>query len=259
VQRRQLGLLGLAWTWDGLAATSTPAGATAPAAAARLRLLSEEFPPLNFTEAGQPSGLAVEVVQQVMRRLGQVMPIEFLPWARAYRDAQGRAPVALFSAARIPEREKLFQWVGPIVTFYSSLYARAGTDRLRRFDDARHAEAVLVVRDWYTAQQLESAGFRNLRYVSGPVQGLRMLLAGRSALFASERISMPSTLQAAGIEPSALAEVYTFASSDGYIAFSPGTPRRVVADWQREIDAMKRDGSFQAIYRRWLPQDSPPR
>jgi|Transcript_4957 polar amino acid transport system substrate-binding protein len=258
VRRRQLGLLGLACMMErGVAAPA--ASAASDASAVPLRLLSEEFPPINFTEDGRPSGLAVEVVQNILRRLGQSLPIEFLPWARAYRDAQGAQPVALFSAARIPEREKLFQWVGPIVTFYSSFYGRAGASRLRRFDDARHAEDLLVVRDWYTAQQLASQGFQNLRYVSDPVQGVRMLLAGRAPLFASERISMPGTLASAGIEAGAIEEVYTYASSDGYIAFSPGTPRRIVANWQREVDAMKRDGSFQAIYKRWLPQDSPPK
>lgn len=249
MQRRHVGLLGLVWTLDALAAR--------PGAA--LRLLSEEFPPINFTEAGQPSGLAVEVVQAVLQRLGQTLDIEFQPWARAYREARGRQPTALFSAARIPEREKLFQWVGPIVSFYSSFYGRAGAERLRRFDDARQSADVLVVRDWYTAQQLSSEGFQNLRYVSDPAQGLRMLLAGRAALFASERISMRGALAAAGVDPASLEEVYTFASSDGYIAFSLGTPKRVVMAWQREIDAMKRDGSFQAIYKRWLPQDLPPR
>jgi polar amino acid transport system substrate-binding protein len=246
---------------ESLAATSAsvPAPVASAATASTLRLLSEEFPPINFTDAGRPSGLAVEVVQAVLTRLGQSLTIEFLPWARAYREAQGKQPVALFSAARIPEREKLFQWAGPIVTFYSSFYARAGSDRLKRFDDARRAEDVLVVRDWFTAQQLASEGFRNLRYVSDPVQGVRMLIAGRAPLFATERISMPGTLATAGIDPTQLEEVYTYASSDGYIAFSPGTPRRVVAAWQREIDAMKRDGSFQAIYKRWLPQDNPPR
>lgn len=257
MQRRHLGLLGLAWTLKSFA--GAPASGASAAEPPTLRLLSEEFPPINFTEEGRPSGLAVEVVQAVLRRLGQTLPVEFLPWARAYREAQGAEPVALFSAARIPERERLLQWVGPIVTFYSSFYARAGADRLKRFDDARRAADVLVVRDWYTAQQLASEGFRNLRYVNDPVQGLRMLLAGRAPLLASERISMPGTLAAAGIEPSALEEVYTYASSDGYIAFSPGTPRHVVAAWQREVDAMKRDGSFQAIYKRWLPQDIPPR
>lgn len=271
MQRRQLGLLGLVglgWTLDafaakrgGIAAThaasATSAGSTV--GVGKLRLLSEEFPPINFTAAGRPSGLAVEVVQAVLRRLGQTLDIEFLPWARAYREAQGSQPMALFSAARIPEREKLFQWVGPIVTFYSSFYARAGAERLRRLDDARQSADVLVVRDWYTAQQLESEGFHNLRYVNDPAQGLRMLLAGRASLFASERISMGGALAAAGVDPVALEEVYTFASSDGYIAFSPGTPKRVVAAWQRELDAMKADGSFRAIYKRWLPQDLPPR
>lgn len=262
MQRRHLVLLWLSGTLESLAATRAqlPSASTVSSAAAPpLRLLSEEFPPINFTEEGSPSGLAVEVVQAVLQRLGQSLPIEFLPWTRAYREAQGMQPIALFSAARIPERERLFQWAGPIVTFYSSFYARAGAGRLKRMDDARHADQVLVVRDWYTAQQLVSEGFRNLRYVNDPVQGLRMLLAGRAPLFASERISMPGTLAAAGIEPGALEEVYTYASSDGYIAFSPGTPQHVVAAWQREIDAMKRDGSFQAIYKRWLPQDSPPK
>lgn len=249
MQRRHLGLLGLVWTFDSLAAPPD----------APLRLLSEEFPPINFTEGGRPSGLAVEVVQAVLKRLGQTRDIEFQPWARAYREAQGREPMALFAAARIPERERLFQWAGPIVTFYSSFYARAGAERLKRLDDARQAGDVLVVRDWYTAQQLMSEGFHNLRYVTDPTQGLRMLLAGRAPLFASERISMQGALAAAGVDPAALEEVYTFASSDGYIAFSPGTPKRVVTAWQREIDAMKRDGSFQAIYKRWLPQDLPPR
>lgn len=256
MQRRHLGLWALAWTCPSLAAGPGPGG---PARrAGPLRLLSEEFPPVNFTSDGRPSGLAVELVQALLQRLGDNLPIEFMPWARAYREAQGPQPVALFAAARIPERESRFQWVGPIVSFYSSFYARAGAERLRRFDDARRATDVLVVRDWYTAQQLASEGFRNLRYVADPVQGLRMLLAGRAPLFAAERISMPATLASAGIEPALLEEVYTFASSDGYIAFSPGTPRRTVAAWQRELDAMKRDGSFQAIYKRWLPQDNPP-
>ncbi|WP_204268170.1 hypothetical protein, partial [Escherichia coli] len=68
------------------------ASAASDASAVPLRLLSEEFPPINFTEDGRPSGLAVEVVQNILRRLGQSLPIEFLPWARAYRDAQGAQP-----------------------------------------------------------------------------------------------------------------------------------------------------------------------
>ncbi|MFX8207417.1 hypothetical protein ABTL06_19605, partial [Acinetobacter baumannii] len=60
MRRRQLGLLGLACMMErGVAAPA--ASAASDASAVPLRLLSEEFPPINFTEDGRPSGLAVEV------------------------------------------------------------------------------------------------------------------------------------------------------------------------------------------------------
>jgi polar amino acid transport system substrate-binding protein len=40
--------------------------------------------------------------------------IEFLPWTEGYQRAQKEKNTVLFSTARLPEREKLFKWVGPI-------------------------------------------------------------------------------------------------------------------------------------------------
>ncbi|WP_258371258.1 hypothetical protein [Aquipseudomonas alcaligenes] len=41
--------------------------------------------------------------------------------------------------------------------------------------------------------------------------------------------------------------------SDYYIAFSPQTAPALVERWRRELDGMRRDGSLEAILRRWLP------
>jgi len=283
MHRRHLTLASLAWLSGAQAAgraalsprahvpgpASTPPAplAASPAVApsggvptASLRLLSEEFPPINFTEAGQPRGLSVDIVQAIQKRLGQSLPIEFMPWARAFREAQDGPPAALFSMARIPEREKLFHWVGPIVTFQSTFYAKAGSGlRLRSLDEAKRAPKVLVVRDWYTLAQLESAGFRNLQQISDPIQGVRMLAAGRAPLFAAEKLSMPQTLVQAGVARDALEEVFSFAASEGYIAFSRSTPMGTIHAWQSQLNEMKRDGTFQAIYKRWLPNDAAPR
>ena len=241
--------------------SASPATASSGGApAVSLRLLSEEFPPINFTEAGQPRGLSVDIVQAIQKRLGQSLPIEFMPWARAFREAQDGPPAALFSMARIPEREKLFQWVGPIVTFQSTFYAKAGSGiRLRSLAEAKRAAKVLVVRDWYTLTQLQSAGFHNLQQISDPIQGVRMLAAGRAPLFAAEKLSMPQTLVQAGVAKGALEEVFSFAASEGYIAFSRSTPMGTIHAWQSQLNEMKRDGTFQAIHRRWLPNDAPPR
>ena len=126
---------------------------------AQKRLLSEEFPPINFSEGSEARGLAVDVVQEIQRRLQLDLPIEFLPWARAYREVQLGRETALFSMARTAGRERLFKWVGPVVTFYSSIYAPArGGVRLRSIEDAKRAKAVLVVRDWYTSEELKQPG-----------------------------------------------------------------------------------------------------
>ena len=125
-------------------------------------------------------------------------------------------------------------------------------------EDAKRAESVLVVRDWYTAEQLATLGFKNLVPVADPVTAIRMTLAGRATLFATERLSMPQTMAQAGIPETSLEIVYSYASSEGYIAFSRDTPDSVIRAWNTRLREMKRDGSFRAIYKRWLPNDAPP-
>src|SRR5881397_3481136 len=92
-----------------------------------LQLLTEEYPPLSFTRDGKVSGLSVEIVEEIQRRVGSRVPIQVLPWARAYRMAQEQPDVALFGTTRTAERDKLFQWVGPIVAGRTSLYTKRGT------------------------------------------------------------------------------------------------------------------------------------
>jgi polar amino acid transport system substrate-binding protein len=243
-----------------LAAVALLLSVTALTARAQpLRLLSEEFAPITFSQDGVPRGLAVEVVQEIQRRLGDKSPIEFMPWTRAYRELQGNSPVALFTTARTPARERLFKWVGPVVTFYSAFYALPKSPRqVTTLEEAQRAEAVLVVRDWFTAEELTVRGFRNLVMVNDPQVAVRMLMAGRAPLFASERLAMPQMLGQAGLAEDALEVVFSYASSQGYIAFSQATPEAVVRQWATQLAEMKRDGSFATIYKRWLPKDPPP-
>lgn len=41
--------------------------------------------------------------------------------------------------------------------------------------------------------------------------------------------------------------------TDFYIAISRDTPAGVVREWQSTLDSLKQDGSFEKIYRRYLP------
>ncbi|WDY58479.1 substrate-binding periplasmic protein [Pseudomonas sp. PSKL.D1] len=48
----------------------------------RLRLVSDDWAPYVFREAGQPKGIDYEVTNEVFRRLGVEVEWQFLPWKR---------------------------------------------------------------------------------------------------------------------------------------------------------------------------------
>lgn len=87
-----------------------------------LRLYTEEYPPINFSDAGEPAGLSVELVRELARRSGLPITVTVVAWARAYGEARTRPDTGVFVAVRTVEHEPLFQWVGPITVSITSLY-----------------------------------------------------------------------------------------------------------------------------------------
>jgi len=226
--------------------------------ATELQLLSEENPPLNFSENGQPKGLSVDVVQEIQRRIGDKNVIEVQPWARAYRTASTTPNVALFGTARTTAREELFLWVGPVATAVASLYSKRGSGlHIASLEDAKSVDRILVVRDFYTHQLLQKLGFTNLELVAKPETMVKMTVNGRAPLMFVGNLTLPDLLERAGAKPADVERVYVVTSIQTYIAFSLGTPKDVVNNWQAALDGMKRDGSYAAIYAKWLPGETP--
>lgn len=241
------------------AALTGSAAAAASAPLPELQVLTEEYPPLSFTRNGELRGLAVEVVAEMQRRAGSRVPVQVLPWARAYPMALSQPNVALFSTARTPEREKLFQWVGPLFVGKTSLYALRGSGlKLNSLAEAAAVDAVIVPREDYKEKLLRGAGLANLLVANNHEQMVRMLLTGRAKLMAANNLTLPALLEGIGADLQALELVHTFHQSEAYVAFSPGTPEDTVRSWQAALDSMKRDGSFARIYARWLPGETPP-
>jgi polar amino acid transport system substrate-binding protein len=231
---------------------------SAVAAATDLQLLTEENPPLNFSENGQPKGLSVDVVQEIQRRVGNTNTIEIQPWARAYRTASTQANVAIFIMARTPAREDLFQWVGPVSASIASLYGKRGSGlRISSLDDAKAVDRILVVRDFYTHQLLQKLGFNNLELVPKPETMVKMAVNGRAPLMFAANITLPDLLEKAGAKRGDVELLYTITSLQTYIGFSLGTPKEIVTSWQAALDSMKRDGTYASLYAKWLPGETP--
>lgn len=225
-----------------------------------LQILADENRPLSFSENGQAKGLFVDVTQEIQRRTGNKNTTEIQPWPRAYRAVSSEPNVAIFAMARTAAREDLFQWVGPVSASKASLYGKRGTGLvINSLEDAKAVDHIMVVRDFYTQQLLQRLGFNNLELVPKPETMVKMALNDRAPLMFTSNVTLPELLDKAGAKPGDLELVYTVTSIQTYIAFSASTPKSIPAKWQAALDSMKRDGSYAAIYAKWLPGETPTR
>ena len=228
------------------------------ATAAGLGFYAAEYPPITFSRGGKVTGLATEIVEEIMRRIGMVAPIELVPWARAFRHASSAPNIGLFSTAYTRERAPLFQWVGPIGAAVGSFYMMRGGQRIENIGQARKAVRILVSHESYLEQMLRGLGFGNLSPVTTTAEAVRMLAARRAPLMALDDLALATTAKAEGLNAGAIERALVLGPSFQYIAFSRGTPEEVVARWRQVLDAMKADGTFARLYAKWLPGVKPP-
>ncbi|MFO1398224.1 MAG: transporter substrate-binding domain-containing protein [Burkholderiales bacterium] len=137
-----------------------------PAAGAPLTLLTEENPPFNYAEGGKLTGLVTELVQEAARRAGIAYTLEVLPWARAYPRAQAERDTCIFATARLPNREKLFVWVGPLASNLWGVYGRGDWSRpVKQLPDLKPFRIGGVAND-AKVDYLRENGLTNFRLVA---------------------------------------------------------------------------------------------
>ncbi|WP_203594596.1 substrate-binding periplasmic protein [Wenzhouxiangella limi] len=237
-----------------------PALSDATAAGTELRFLTEDFPPLSMTEDDQATGQAVELVRALMAETGTGGDIEVMAWSEAYQTALEGDDTVLFSTVLTPERKDQFQWVGPTAELHTALYALAGSDiEINTLAQARAVERIATVTDYYSDEALAAEGdFDNVVRFADEGEAARALLDGQVDLMVAGNTSLPAVLEALGSDMSAVRPVFALSTDLTYLAFAPEIPEETVEQWQGALDAMKADGRFAEIYRRWLPAEEAP-
>ncbi|WAJ36927.1 transporter substrate-binding domain-containing protein [Pseudomonas sp. GOM7] len=223
-------------------------------AAGELRLYTEDNRPYGFLEAGKLDGMTVQVVKELVRRSGQPAQIELVPWTRGYHQVQREADAALFPVVRTPEREALFQWVGPIVVGRTGFYSRrADNIRVHNLDDVRRFGTLAVPKQWYIHEQLLMLGMDNLHGVSKPSDMVRLFHHGRVKLIVANDLILEALLAGEGMSVDQVQWQFDLMPNASYIAFSKAAPPERVARWRQLLAGMRADGSLERLYRQWFP------
>ncbi|WP_147818936.1 substrate-binding periplasmic protein [Salidesulfovibrio onnuriiensis] len=222
------------------------------AAAQDIMIVTEHAPPLNYLKKDEVKGLGTEIVEAMMQKLGVDFPIFVMPWARGYEMALRDANVALYSTTRTPERERLFQWVGPLLKERWVIYARQDSHiRIDSLEDAKEVGKIGTYIDDVKEQFLQKNGFMNLDSVRNDSMNPGKLVAGRIDLWISSSLSAPYFMRLAKVNRGSIKEVFSFNESTLYLAFSLKTDPAIVKKWQDAYDELEAEGVIKEIQSKW--------
>jgi len=225
-----------------------PVAAKPAIAPVKIRIYTENSPPASYLDQGKLKGLSVEIVREILHRLKLPDNIQVVPWARGYTLALTQSDVALFSTTRLPQREKLFKWVGPLYSQTWGFYAKR--DSALKISSLAQAKTVSRIGTYYKdakEQYLLANGFQNLVRTKKNLSNIRHLMDGSIDLWVSSDFNMPYLAKQAGINPDQLQLVLPFKRVQNYIAFSIQSPDALVNLWQQTLDELKQDGTYDRL------------
>ncbi len=230
---------------------------TAQAELGKLEYLTEEYPPYNFTDqTGQPSGLAVELLQLIWQRTQTpAQPIRILPWARGYYLLTQKPNVVLFSTARTDTRDPLFKWVCPIG--YSEYVLLAHKRRpltlsaVEQINDYR----ISAVRADASEQLLLNRGMDESRIISANrlSQALKMLVSGRADLLATGKLAGYDAIKALQLDANDFTVAFVLDAEELCYAFSRQVDDSVIKQFQRALTQALASSEYQGLRLKYLP------
>ncbi|SEN35861.1 polar amino acid transport system substrate-binding protein [Pseudomonas sp. ok272] len=222
-----------------------------------LVLLTENFPPYNMAKNGKNfaqdeniNGIAVDIVREMFKRAGITYSLTLrFPWERIYKLTLEKPGYGVFVMARLPDRENLFKWVGPIGPDDWIMLAKADSKiTLDNLDQARQYKIGAYKGD-AIALTLAKQGL-NPMVVLRDQDNAKKLLSGQIDLWATGDPAGRYLARQEGV--TGLKTVLRFNSAELYLALNRNVPDETVAKLQAALDQMRKDGDVDAIMARYL-------
>ncbi|QJP93341.1 MULTISPECIES: substrate-binding periplasmic protein [Pseudomonas] len=222
-----------------------------------LVLLTENFPPYNMAKNGKNfaqdeniNGIATDIVREMFKRAGITYSLTLrFPWERVYKLALENPGYGAFVMARLPDREKLFKWVGPIGPDDWVMLAKADSKiTLETLNDARKYKIGAYKGD-AIAETLTKQGLKPV-VVLRDQDNARKLVSGQIDLWATGDPAGRYLARQDGV--TGLKTVLRFNSAELYLALNKDVPDATVARLQAELDQMRKEGVVDEIMGQYL-------
>lgn len=224
---------------------------TVPGHTLGYQIVTEEWAPYSYIEAGRISGILTDIVRAIMT-INQVdYPISILPSMRLTTVLNTEPQTIMYSLFRTKEREPKYQWVGPVLEESIYPYRLKGGSRVETtLDELKSAGEITTRQDGLVPRLLVTEGFQNLemRATESP-QLYKMLFSGRAAMIIGDTdLGVRYYLKKLNLDATAVERVpVEIFRSELYIVFSLDSEASVVEAWRQALNQLKKTGVLKAI------------
>lgn len=217
-----------------------------------LKIVTEHFPPYNYLKDGRVVGFASEVVQACQAIIKQHDKIEVMPWPRAYRQALSDEKVMIYSINRIPSREPLFKWAGPVAEFQVMVFAPKGIyPPFTTFAQLRQNRSIAATRDSAISAIMIRNGFNSLSLSNTPKLNIMKTLKGRVDMWLGGRGTTLYQLEEIGLDDNDFEAVGHLFTAELHLGFSKSVSDSTVEEWQAALQQIKQDGTYEKLLQKY--------
>ena len=225
-------------------------------ASQELKVYAEDALPLSFiNKQGQSDGLAVRIVEDILRRVKSQSVVQIVPWARGWVMVSNEPNSVLFTMSHSNEREEKFTLLGPLMIGELNLYSLKSNDI--PFNSSSNLDIynkIALLRSGICTSTLNSAGINvNVTNVTNDVQAVKMTAIKRVDYFCSFNYLVANIVNDAGYTIDKFKKSYLLQNDKSYIAFSKGTNVETIKLWQQAMIEMVEDGTMSEMFNEWLP------
>ncbi len=226
--------------------------------ASKFAILSDSFPPFNFTDKGKDVGINVDILLNILNMSGFPTKREDIvrdTWSSNFAQAITSSNAILLSVPRIPERENILNWIGPVVKSKVILMAKASKNvKINSSEDMKKYK-IATLKNLASEKAFVASGgdLKKAIRVTKPRQAFKMLELGRVDCIAITDIVFKYWLSKSSSKPTDFKEVKLLEPTDIYIATSKQVPMDTINKLQSAFDSLKiKDSSGMSIYTKIL-------
>lgn len=220
-----------------------------------VQVVTELSPPHQTLVAGNVGGYSTQLVTALLEQAGVSANIEIYPWARAYKMALQQPNTLIYNIARTPDRELLFQWIGPVAAYRLGFVKLAHRQDIQLHTVADAQQFRVAVQRYDVAETfLKANGFGQpdqLLLVSDIMESWQLLLNGKVDLIIDDPMALESMANHFSIKPEYVAFELAIAplAQQTYLAASQATSAELIERLQRAHGHITNSALYQQVMR----------